>query len=131
MSRIVITGLILLTALNLWGGFLLQSSAEEALLESTRPDTQKIPIHVMDFGNVDSAKKLALNRHDDVTRILKADLTRSQVFLVAAIPPRKGEFSDNKCVGLSPVEGDGRKGTTLSTWGRLGLGGSSSNGTVE
>jgi TolB protein len=128
MSRVVRNGLILMMALTLWGGLFLHSSAEEALLESTRPDTQKIPIHVMDFVNVDSAKKSDLNRHDDVTRILKADLTRSQVFLVVDLPLAKGEFSENKCVGLSPVEGGSRKGTTLSTWGRLGLGGPSSNG---
>ncbi len=128
MSRGMITALILLMTLSFWGEGLRQSSAEEAVLESTRPDTQKIPIHVMEFGNVDPAKKLALNRHGDVARILKADLTRSQVFLVMDLPSTKGEFSENKCVGLSPGQGDDRKGTTLSTWGRLGLGGTSSNG---
>ena len=128
MNRGMITALILLMTLTLWGDVLLQSFAEEALLESTRPDTQKIPIHVMDFGNVDSGKKLSLNRHNDVARILKADLTRSQVFLVVDLPSPKGEFSENKCVGLSPGQEDGRKGSTLSTWGRLGLGGPSSNG---
>lgn len=128
MSRGLITALFLLTTFPLWGDILRQSSAEEALLESTRPDTQKIPIHVMEFGNVDSAKKLTLNRHDEVARILKADLNRSQVFLVVDLPSTKGEFSENKCVGLSPGQGVDRKGTTLSTWGRLGLGGTSSNG---
>ena len=128
MSRLVITALILLTILTAWSGFLVQTSAEEALLEATRPDTQKIPIHILDFRNVDAAKKLALNRHDDVVRVLKADLTRSQVFFVVDRPPTKGEFSENKCVGLSPVDGNGQQGAILSTWGRLGLGGSKSNG---
>ncbi len=128
MSRAVSICLFLLTTLSLWGGFLLQSLAEEALLESTRSDAQKIPIHVMDFGNVDSAKQLTLNRHDEVARILKADLNRSQVFLLVDLPPTKGEFFENKCVGLSQVKGESRKGTILSTWGRLGLGGPSSNG---
>ena len=128
MSRIVLNGLILIIALNLLGGLLLHSSAEEALLESTRPDSQKIPIHVMDFGNVNSAKKLNMNRNDYVARILKADLTRSQVFSVVDLPLAKGEFSENKCVGLSPINGASREGVTLSTWGRLGLGGPSANG---
>ena len=128
MSRLVTTGIILFTAFILWSGFLIHSSAEEAQLEATRPDTQKIPIHIMDFGNMASAKKLRLNRHNEVARTLKADLTRSQVFFVVDRPPRKGDFSENKCVGLSPDLGDDQKGAILSTWGRLGLGGSSSNG---
>ena len=127
MSRLVMTALILLTTLTAGSGFLVQTSAEEALLEATRPDTQKIPIHIMDFGNVDGAKRLGLNRHDEVARVLKADLTRSQVFFVVDRPPTKGTFSDNKCVGLSPVDGNGQEGAILSTWGRLGLGGSKSN----
>ena len=128
MTRVVMLGVVFILFLHPWSGFPRPASAEEALLESTRPDFQKIPIHVLDFGNVDAAKELSLNRNEDVVRILKADLTRSLVFSVVDYPSAKGEFSENKCVGLSLVKGSGRQGMTVTTWGRLGLGGPSSNG---
>ena len=106
----------------------LPSASGEAQLEITRPDFQKIPIHVMDFGNVDSGKKMSLNSKDNVVGILKADLTRSQVFSVVDLPLTKGKFSDNKCMGLSGDEESERQGMMVTTWGRVGLGGSGASG---
>ena len=44
----------------------LSSAFGEAQLEITRPDFQKIPIHIMDFPNVESVKEMVLNLHGDV-----------------------------------------------------------------
>ena len=119
MIRLPIFGVVLFVTIGLGGAWLVQPKAEEALLEATRPDFQKIPIKVMDFPNVNSSRQLDLNTNQEVVKVLKNDLTRSQVFSVVDLPAVRGEFSGNKCVELS----QSNEGVTVSTWGRIGLGG--------
>jgi TolB protein len=98
---------------------------EEAILEATRSEFQKIPIWVMGFSSVQQEDKISEQTDTQVRSILKDDLIRSQVFAVADLPPQKGEFSENKCVSLSPSLGTHYKQVTVSTWGRMGMGGTS------
>ena len=98
---------------------------EEAILEATRSEFQKIPIWVMGFSSVQQDDKISEQTDTQVRSILKDDLTRSQVFAVADLPLKKGEFSENKCVSLSPSLGTHYKQVTVSTWGRMGMGGTS------
>jgi len=98
---------------------------EEAILEATRSEFQKIPIWVMGFSSVQQEDKISEQTDTQVRSILKDDLIRSQVFAVADFPPQKGEFSENKCVSLSPSLGTHYKQVTVSTWGRMGMGGTS------
>ena len=98
---------------------------EDAILEATRSEFQKIPIWVMGFSPVQQDNKNPEQIHTQVESILKADLTRSQVFAVADLPPSKGAFSQNKCVSLSPAHQTNFQQVTVSTWGRLGIGGTS------
>ena len=98
---------------------------EEAILEATRSEFQKIPIWVMGFSSVQQEDKISGQTDTQVRSILKDDLMRSQVFAVADLPPQKGEFSENKCVSLSPSLGTHYKQVTVSTWGRMGMGGTS------
>lgn len=128
MTRIFILGVVLMISLDICGGAIVNSFAEEALLEATRPDFQKIPIWVKDFGNVDHAYRMTDNLEGDVVKVLKADLTRSQVFSVVDLPLLKGEFSENKCVGLSRVAEAGGPAVTVTTWGRIGVGGGTTRG---
>jgi TolB protein len=99
---------------------------EDAILEATRSEFQKIPIWVMDFSSIQQHKKTPEQIQTPVRSILKDDLTRSQVFAIAASPPTKGEFSENKCVSLSPTLKSNFQKVTVSTWGRLGIGVTSS-----
>ncbi|MDH3769956.1 MAG: Tol-Pal system beta propeller repeat protein TolB [Nitrospirota bacterium] len=99
---------------------------EEAILEATRSEFQKIPIWVMGFSSVQQGDEISEPTDTQVRSVLKDDLTRSQVFAVAALPPQKGVFSENKCVSLSPSLGAHYKQVTVSTWGRMGIGGTSS-----
>ena len=99
---------------------------EEAILEATRSEFQKIPIWVMGFSSVQQEDKISDQTDTQVRSILKDDLTRSQVFAVADLPQKKGEFSENKCVSLSPSLETHYKQVTVSTWGRMGMGGTSS-----
>ena len=99
---------------------------EDAILEATRSEFQKIPIWVMDFSSIQQHKKKPEQIQTPVRSILKDDLTRSQVFAIAASPPTKGEFSENKCVSLSPTLKSNFQKVTVSTWGRLGVGVTSS-----
>ena len=99
---------------------------EEAILEATRSEFQKIPIWVMEFTSVQQDDKTSQQTDTQVGSILKEDLTRSQVFAVADLPLQKGEFSENKCVSLSPRHGAHYKQVTVSTWGRMGMGGTAS-----
>ena len=78
---------------------------EDAILEATRSEFQKIPIWVMEFSSVKQDEKISEPTDTQVRSILKDDLTRSQVFAVADLPIKKGEFSENKCVSLSPSLG--------------------------
>ena len=98
---------------------------EEAILEATRSEFQKIPIWAMEFSSVQQDNKISEQTDTQVRSVLKDDLTRSQVFAVADLPLKKGEFSENKCVSLSPSLGTHYQKVTVSTWGRIGIGGTS------
>ncbi len=100
--------------------------AEDALLEATRSEFQKIPIWAMGFSPVQQNSKIPEQTYAQVHSILKDDLTRSQVFDVIDLPVTKGEFSENKCVSLSPTHAPHFQKVTVSTWGRLGIGGTAS-----
>ena len=99
---------------------------EEAILEATRSEFQKIPIWVMEFSSVQQDDKISEPTDTQVRSVLKDDLIRSQVFAVPGLPTKKGEFSENKCVSLSPSLETHYKQVTVSTWGRMGMGGTSS-----
>ncbi len=101
---------------------------EETILEATRSKFQKIPIWVMEFSPVQQNQKITEGEQGQVRSILKDDLTRSQVFAVLDLPSAKGEFFENKCVSLSPTLESHFQKVTVSTWGRLGIGGTA-NGT--
>ena len=97
--------------------------SEDVFLEATRPDFQKIPIWVLDFGNVNSHNQPTVNQKQEVIAVLKTDLTRSQVFSVADLPVEPVEFSESKCVAPSQLDEATVRGITVSTWGRFGIGG--------
>ncbi len=99
---------------------------EEATLEATRSEFQKIPIWVMGFSPVQQDNQITEQIHSQAQAILKKDLTRSQVFAVADLPSTKGSFSQNKCISLAPTLETHFQKVTVSTWGRLGIGGTSS-----
>src|SRR5210317_657427 len=91
---------------------------EDAILEATRSEFQKIPIWVMGFSSVQQQdNKIPEQTDAKVQSILKDDLIRSQVFAVEDLPLKKGEFSENKCVSLSPNLETHYKQVTVSTWG--------------
>jgi len=98
---------------------------EDAILEVTRSEFQKIPIWVMGFSPVQQDSKISEQSDTRVRSILKDDLTRSQIFTVADFPPTQGSFSENTCVSLSPNLGTHYQQVTVSTWGRMGVGGTS------
>ncbi len=98
---------------------------EDAILEATRSEFQKIPIWVMEFSSVEQDDSMSKQTDTQVRSILKQDLVRSQVFTLADLPTKKGGFSENKCVSLSPSLGTHYQQVTVSTWGRMGLGGTS------
>lgn len=102
------------------------SISQDAVLEATRSEFQKIPIWVMDFPTVKQDTALSENAPQAVVTVLKADLQRSQIFSVADIPGTQGEFQENKCVGLPASQGPQYQKVTVSTWGRLGVGGTAS-----
>ncbi len=98
---------------------------EEAVLKATRSEFQKIPIWVMGFSPVQRNGDLPTQIESQVASVLKADLRRSQIFSVAELPPEKGEFVENKCMGLSSNMAPHYQKVTVSTWGRVGIGGTS------
>jgi len=123
MNRRLVTQLVL--GIIFMGGMIgfVQSHAAEMTLEATRSELQKIPIWVMDFTNEDSHRSFPLNHHDEVENVLKADLTRSQVFSVADLPAQTIGFHGDKCLRSSNLNGAADKGVTVTTWGRVGVGG--------
>src|SRR5680860_417520 len=99
---------------------------EEADLKATRSEFQKIPIWVMGFLPVQrDTTGLSEDIEAQVASVLKADLKRSQIFSIAELPPAKGDFSDNKCMSLSSNLAPHFQKVTVSTWGRIGVGGTS------
>jgi TolB protein len=121
-----IVHLMLGTCCLLSWGFPSLAFGEDAILEATRSEFQKIPIWVMGFSSVQQDKQNSEPFHTQVQSVLKEDLTRSQVFAIADLPPTKGTFSENKCMSLSPSHETHFKNVTVSTWGRLGIGGTAS-----
>lgn len=98
---------------------------EDAILEATRSAFQKIPIWVMQFETVKRTSRLPSKVEDLAMTVLKKDLTRSQVFTVMDLSRETGKFSENKCVSLPPTLSDQYQQVTVSTWGRIGIGGTS------
>ena len=122
MTRITISFLLLLGLMFLGKLWIAPSSlAQDAILEATG-DFQKIPIWVMKFDGGSASGSSTLNIPEHVVPVLKADLKRSQVFSPVDLPLTAGEFSDNKCVGLSNHSESSKNGVTVSTWGRVGVG---------
>ncbi|HQU28463.1 MAG TPA: hypothetical protein PKZ24_04855, partial [Nitrospirales bacterium] len=119
---LIIFGLLLLLGLT----SPLPSTGEDAVLEATRSEFQKIPIWVMDFPTVKRDNVLPKGAPQTVVNVLKADLNRSQVFSVADMPGDQGGFSENKCVSLPPSLASQYQKVTVSTWGRMGVGGTAS-----
>ncbi|WP_447969580.1 Tol-Pal system beta propeller repeat protein TolB [Nitrospira sp. M1] len=123
MTRFIISLVFILTVLTVGKVWMTPSSlAQDALLEASRPDFQRIPIWVMEFGSggIDGATSPA--RHEQVVPVLKADLTRSQIFSPVDLPLKPGQFAESQCV--SPVNNTeaSSQGVTVSTWGRVGIG---------
>ena len=121
MTRVLISSLLILFLVSIGKFWVVPSMAEEAMLEASRSDFQKIPIWVMKFDGGSSGSS-TLNVPEHVVPVLKADLKRSQVFSPVDLPLTPGEFSDNKCVGLSNHSEASKNGVTVSTWGRVGVG---------
>ena len=128
MMRSIIQVSFFVVALGLGTYWVLPSLAQEALLEATRDDFQKIPIWVMKFDTSGEGGTTALPNQSNVVSVLKADLTRSQVFIPADLPATPGKFSDNKCVGPSVADRASSHGVTVSTWGRVGVGRTNNGG---
>ena len=124
MTRIALSLLFMIAVLSLgkMGIFPSMLLAQDALLEATRPDFQRIPIWVMQFGSGSGNGSSSPGINGQVVPVLKADLKRSQVFAPVDIPPSPGKFSDNKCVGPSNHSEAYAQGVTVSTWGRVGVG---------
>ncbi len=98
---------------------------QDAVLEATRSEFQKIPIWVMEFSSVKDDDSNLGKIDTQVRSILGKDLERSQVFTLRDLPVTPGGFSENKCVSLSPSLGKHYQQVTVSTWGRMGVGGTS------
>ncbi|GJL64098.1 MAG: protein TolB [Nitrospirales bacterium] len=123
MTRIVISLILFLTVLTVEKFWMIPSSlAQDALLEASRSDFQRIPIWVMQFGsgNLDGATSPKI--HQQVVPVLKADLTRSQIFSPVDLPLTPGKFSESQCVGPENHAEASNQGVTVSTWGRVGVG---------
>ena len=123
MMHNIISRCIGLLFLSMGGFWVLHAYSADVFLEATRPDFQKIPIWVLEFGNVNSNSEPSLNHAHEVVEVLKADLTRSQVFSVADLPVESVEFSESKCLGPPQLAEASVRGVTVSTWGRFGIGG--------
>lgn len=120
-----IYGILVLVAFSAVSVLPASLRGEEADLKATRSEFQKIPIWVMGFSPVQRDAELSEKIQSQVAAVLKADLTRSQIFSVAELPSAKGNFSDNKCMSLSSPMAQHYQTVTVSTWGRIGIGGTS------
>jgi TolB protein len=118
-------GILVLVAISVISLLPISLRGEEADLKATRSEFQKIPIWVMGFSPVQRDAELSEKIQSQVAAVLKADLTRSQIFSVAELPSAKGNFSDNKCMSLSSPLAQHYQKVTVSTWGRIGIGGTS------
>jgi TolB protein len=113
---LIFTGLVAIPSLR----------GEDAILEATRSEFQKIPIWVMGFSPVNHNTVLPEKSDSKVVSVLKDDLRRSQIFSVAELPGDNGVFSENKCVPLPSSFAPHYQQVNVSTWGRLGIGGTAS-----
>jgi TolB protein len=120
-----IYGILVLVAFSAVSVLPASLRGEEADLKATRSEFQKIPIWVMGFSPVQQDAELSEKIQSQVAAVLKSDLTRSQIFSVAELPAAKGNFSDNKCMSLSSPMAQHYQKVTVSTWGRIGIGGTS------
>jgi TolB protein len=118
-------GILVLVAISVISLLPASLRGEEAVLKATRSEFQKIPIWVMGFSPVQQDAELSEKIQSQVAAVLKADLTRSQIFSVAELPSANGNFSDNKCMSLSAPLAQHYQKVTVSTWGRIGIGGTS------
>ncbi len=117
IHSLLLGAIILLAPLPGWG--------QEAELEATRSEFQKIPIWVMSFPSVNPTPELPQSASAQVVSVLKGDLIRSQVFSLPDLPKSPGKFSENKCVSLGSDLSTHYQKVTVSTWGRVGMGGTS------
>ncbi|RMH32566.1 MAG: hypothetical protein D6690_13875 [Nitrospirae bacterium] len=104
------------------GTWWIPTMAEEVFLEATREDFQKIPIWVLDFPYVGTNHTGQLNGYQDAVDVLKADLTRSQVFAVQDLPAARVPFPESKCLRPQILSTAAERGITASTWGRIIVG---------
>jgi len=102
------------------GLVLLESNAADVFLETKRSEFQKIPIWVMGFGDGKAGAKSNKPIGVQMADILKADLTRSQVFEVVDEPMPVLEFSHSHCQGIEPLSKAKESVATVSSWGRVG-----------
>jgi TolB protein len=106
--------------LGVSGVMLFESNAADVFLETKRSEFQKIPIWVMGFGDGKAGAKSDNPIGAQMADILKADLTRSQVFEVVDEPIAALEFSHSHCQGTESIGQAQASGVTVSSWGRIG-----------
>ncbi len=112
--------LAFLSLLSIGGLALVESRAADVFLETERSEFQKIPIWVMGFGDGKAGANADKPIGVQMANILKADLTRSQVFEVVDEPMPPLEFSHSHCQGAEPLIKAKESGAPVSTWGRIG-----------
>jgi len=91
-------------------------AADDVFLETRRSEFQKIPIWLMGFHDGNSQTRIGAQLHD----VLKADLTRTQVFEVLEDPPDVPAFEHAHCQDDVPRAKARASGATVTTWGRIG-----------
>lgn len=106
--------------LSLGGLSLIESKAADVFLETKRSDFQKIPIWIMGFGDGQAGSDSAKPIGAQMAEILKADLTRSQVFEVLDAPMAPSVFANSHCQATEPLAKAKESGATVTTWGRIG-----------
>jgi len=99
---------------------LFESNAADVFLETERAEFQKIPIWVMGFGDGKAGAKTGNPLGDRMSEILKADLSRSQVFEVLEQPMPGLEFSRSHCQAVEAIGQAKASGATVASWGRIG-----------
>ena len=105
-----------------------ESGAAEVYMEATRPDFQRIPISVLGFKDKtvptkDNATKDSDGPARQLAEILKADLRRSQIFVVADVGPLginldglNGSESESSKALLRQVTD---RGVSVVVWGSM------------
>jgi TolB protein len=111
---------VIAALLGVGGVALFESNAADVFLETQRSEFQKIPIWVMGFGDGNAGADSGSPIGAQMAQILKADLTRSQVFDVVGEPLPTMEFSQSHCQGAELLGKAKESGATVSSWGRVG-----------